>query len=105
MKPGFQFGSLMQTHSADKAAPKMRFSQTDYFFQSGFGEWRGYSSPHDDESRRFHNLSREFLLESAREQKKEMVVFALVVLTAAWPVIYMVVTVVQLLLKGRPLTE
>ena len=99
MKPGFQFGSLMRTHSADKAALELRFSQTDYFFQSGFGEWRGYSSPHDDESRRFHNLSREFLLESAREQKKEMVVFALVVLTAAWPVIYMVVTVVQLLLK------
>ena len=82
-----------------------RFPLTDHFFQSRFGEWRGYSSPHDDESSRFHNLSREFLLESAREQKKEMVVFALVVLTAAWPVVYMVVTVVQLLLKGRPLTE
>jgi hypothetical protein len=32
-----------------------------------------------------------------------MFVFALVVLTAAWPVIYMVITVVRLLSKGRPL--
>jgi hypothetical protein len=84
---------------------KRRFPLTDYFFQSGFNKWRGYSSPYDDEFRKFHNLRREFLLECARENKKEMVVFALVVLTAAWPVIYMVVTVVTLLLKGRPLTE
>jgi hypothetical protein len=32
-----------------------------------------------------------------------MVVFAFIVVTAAWPVIYMVVTVVKLLSKGRPL--
>jgi hypothetical protein len=30
-------------------------------------------------------------------------VFAFIVVTAAWPVIYMVVTVVKLLSKGRPL--
>jgi len=30
-------------------------------------------------------------------------VFALIVLASAWPVIYMVVTVVKLLGKGRPL--
>jgi hypothetical protein len=82
-----------------------RFPLTDCFFQSGFGEWRGYSAPFDDESGRFHNLSREFLLESAREQKKEIIVFALVVLTAAWPVIYMVVTVVQLLRNGQPIDQ
>jgi hypothetical protein len=29
-------------------------------------------------------------------------VFALIVLTSAWPVLYMVVTVVKLLSKGRP---
>ena len=84
---------------------KRRVPLTDYFFQSGFSGWRGYSSWPGDESRKFHNLRRELLLECAREQKKEMFVFALVVLTAAWPVIYTVVTVVQLLLKGRPLTE
>jgi hypothetical protein len=30
------------------------------------------------------------------------VVFALIGLTSAWPVLYMVVTVVKLLSKGRP---
>lgn len=81
---------------------------TDQCFQAGFGEWRGFSSPYDgddSESRKFHNFSREFLLESARERFKEMTVFVLLVLTAAWPVIYMVVTVAKLLWRGRPLTE
>jgi hypothetical protein len=83
------------------------FPQTDYFFQSGFEHWRGPSGPYDwddnSDIRKFHNFSREFMLESARERTKEMFVFGLVVLTAAWPVIYMVVTVVELLSKGRPL--
>ncbi len=84
-----------------------RFPQTDYCFQSGFEHWRGSSFPYDGDGdsdvRRFHNFSREFLLESARERTKEMFVFALVVLAAAWPVAYMVVSVVELLIKGRPL--
>jgi hypothetical protein len=45
------------------------------------------------------------MAESRRERATEMAVFALVVLASAWPVIYMVVTVVKLLLRGRPLTE
>ena len=85
-----------------------RFPLTDYFFHSGFGGWGGYSSPNDgdddSEVRKFHNFSREFLLESARDRTKEMVVFALIVLTAAWAVIYMVVMVVKLL-KGQPLDQ
>src|SRR5437588_12810412 len=84
-----------------------RFPQTDYFFRSDMGKWRGdWSSPGDEEEsaqRRFYDFTREFLLESARERAKEMYVFALVVLTAAWPVGYMVVTVVKLLLKVHPL--
>jgi hypothetical protein len=89
-------------------APERRpFPLTDYYFQSGPEHWRGYSFPYDgdDDSdvRKFHNFSREFLLESARERKKEMFVFALIVLTAAWPVIYMIVSVVELLIKGHPL--
>jgi hypothetical protein len=71
------------------------------------GEWRGYWSAPDDEGesaqRRFYDFTREFLLESERERAKEMFVFALVVLAAAWPVGYMVMTVVKLLLKGHPL--
>jgi hypothetical protein len=89
------------------AAGKRQFPRTDYFFHSGIGQWRGSSSPYDgddgSEFRNFHSLSREFLIEAARERSKEMVVFAIIVLTSAWPVIYMVVTVVKLLSKGRPL--
>jgi hypothetical protein len=84
-----------------------RFPCTDYCFHADLGEWNGYSSPCDDggrsELRKFREFSREFLMESARERAKEMAVFALVVLTSAWPVIYMVMTVVNLLSKGRPL--
>jgi hypothetical protein len=32
-----------------------------------------------------------------------MAAFAVIVLTSAWPVVYMIVTVVRLLSKGRPL--
>jgi hypothetical protein len=87
---------------------KGRFPLTDQCFQAGFGEWRGFSSPYDgddSESRKFHNFSREFLLESARERAKEMAVFGFLVVVSAWPVIYMLVTVVKLLLKGRPLDD
>ena len=88
---------------------KRTFPVTDYFFHSGFGEWRGFSSSYDGDesspSRRFHNFSREFIMESARERAKEMAVFVLVIAVSAWPVIYMVVTVVQLLSKGAPLNQ
>lgn len=90
MKPSFQSGR----------GSRCRIPLTDYFFRPGFGEWRGFSSPPDDERRRFRNFSREFLLESAREQKKEMIVFTFVVLTALWPVTYAIVMAVQVLLKG-----
>jgi len=89
------------------AAGRKRFPQTDYFFHSGSGGWRGYSSSYDGEDgsefRTFYNLSREFMIESARERVKEMAVFGVVVVASAWPVIYMVITVVKLLSKGRPL--
>jgi len=79
-----------------------RFPRTDCFFQSGDGRWHGYW-PNDDGEFRRHNLGREYLIESARERAKEMAVFAVILVAAAWPVIYMIVTVVQLLRKGRPL--
>lgn len=89
------------------AGEKRRFPQTDYFFHSEMGAWRGYS-PHDDdgsEFRNFYNLSREFMMVAARERATEMVMFGLVVVASAWPVIYMMITVVKLLLKGRPLDQ
>ena len=88
------------------AAGKRRFPETDYLFHSGFAQWRGHSSPYDGEGRSefrtFYNLRNEFRIEAARERTKEMTVFALIVLASAWPVIYMVVTVVEVLSKGRP---
>jgi hypothetical protein len=86
-----------------------RFPITECFFNSGLGRWHGFSSPYDgdgdSESRKFHNFSREFLMESARERAREMAVFLLVLVTSAWPVIYMVISVVKLLQKGAPLDQ
>jgi hypothetical protein len=88
------------------AAGKRRFPETDNLFHSGFAQWRGHSSPYDGEGRSefrtFYNLRNEFRIEAARELAKEAIVFALILLTAAWPVIYMVVTVVKVLNKGQP---
>jgi hypothetical protein len=87
---------------------KRRLPATDYSFHSGLRDWgSSFFSPHDWEDRKhlrtFHRLSREFLMESARERAWEMVVFGFVVVASAWPVIYMIISVVKLLLKGRPL--
>ena len=86
---------------------KERFPQTDYFFHSGFGQWRGqfWSSDGEDRSRfrNLFNLGREYRIEAARERAREMAAFAVIVLTSAWPVVYMIVTVVKLLSKTRPL--
>jgi hypothetical protein len=88
------------------ASGKRRFPHTDYLFHSGFAHWRGQSSPYDGEDRSdfrtFYNLRREYRLEAARELAKEMVAFAFILLTAAWPVVYMVITVFKLLRKGQP---
>jgi len=87
--------------------PRRTFPLTDHSFHAGFGEWRSSWSSSDDEDfkhrQRFHNLSREFLMEAARERAREMAVFSLVVIASVWPVIYMVVTVVKVLMRGRPL--
>ena len=88
MKPNFQFHDN-------------RFPRTDCFFHSGAGRWHGYSPNDDGWQFRRYNLGREYLIEAARERAKEMAVFAIILIAAAWPVIYMIVTVVQLLRKGR----
>jgi len=108
MKPACQFDppKLSGRARAELRAAKRQFPRPAYFFQSGIGGWRGYWSPYDGEKgsefRNFRDLSGQFLTEAAREQAKEMAVFALVALASAWPVIYMVITVVKLLSKGRP---
>jgi len=103
-------GIIVSTQAMKPTGPsvagKKRFPQTDYCFHVGFGQWRGWS-PYDGEDRsafrNFYNLGRQFRIEAARERAKEMVAFGFIVVTAAWPVIYMIVTVVKLLSKGRPL--
>jgi hypothetical protein len=108
MKPACPFDppELSRLARAELRAAKRQWPRTAYFFQSGVGEWRGSWSPYDGErGSGFHNfrsLSREYFTESSRERAKETTVFALVALTSAWPVIYMVITVVKLLSKGQP---
>ena len=84
-----------------------RVPATDYSFRSDMGEWGGYwSAPGDggdSAHRKFYDFTREFMRESARERAKEMYVFALVMLTSAWTVGYMIYSVIRLLLKGSPL--
>ena len=102
MKPVCQFDSRREAVESGSVA--RRFPPTDYFFQSRIEEWRGYSSPHDgpDRLRNFRNLTREYYGAAAREQLKEMIAFGVVVAASAWLVIYMVIVVVGLLLKGHP---
>lgn len=69
------------------------------------GDWRAWSWHGDDdrsEFRNFYRLSHEFLAVCARERAKEMWVFGLVVLAAAWPVIYMLVIVIKVLQRLPP---
>src|SRR5437763_14370008 len=87
---------------------KGQFPHTDYFFHSGFGQWRGgYFSPYDGEDkygfRNFYNLGREDRIEAARERATEMAVFALSVLTSAWAVRYTVGCVLNLRTGGGAL--
>jgi len=79
-----------------------RFPNVDFFFHSGSDRWHGYWSGDDGQQFRRYNLGREYLIESARERAKEMAVFAIILAAAAWPVIYMIVTVVQVLHNVRP---
>jgi hypothetical protein len=104
MKPIGPCGSARRA-SAEVPRRDGHFPQTDYCFQSGLDQWRGYSSPYGDdgpEFRNFRRLNRQFLAEAAREYGKEMTVFSLIVLASGWLVIYMVITVVTLLSKGHP---
>jgi len=82
---------------------------TDYCFQSDLSDWRGAFWPDDNDddspAHRFNELNREFLRESRRERQREVIVFGLVMLIAAWPVLYMVYSVITLLLHGNPLAH
>ena len=74
------------------------FPRTDCFFQAYTGRWRGWGGEEPLEPR--HNLGREYLIEAARERAKEMAVFGIILIAAAWPVILMIIEVVRLY-RGR----
>ena len=101
MKPVCQFVS--RRAGAEPNAVARRFPPIDYFFQSGMEEWRG-SSPFDrsDRFRNLRSLSREYYGAAAREHLKELIVFGLVVVTSAWPIIYTAFVIVRLLSKDHP---
>ena len=67
-----------------------RFPRVDCLFQTYSGRWHGWS---DSEPVRRPNLGREYLIEAARERKKEMFVFGVILVAAAWPLIYMIITI------------
>jgi len=86
----------------ERALQATALPKTDYCFLSGPNFSGGFSNPYDDGRRAFHNLGREFLTESAREQKRDFIVLTLILLTSAWPVISMVVTVVNVYTTRHP---
>lgn len=83
------------------------FPRTDFCFQSDLSGWRGSRWPggDDDDSpaRRFNEFNREFRRQAARERDQEWRMFALMMAIVAWPVFYMVYSVIRLLLTGNPL--
>jgi hypothetical protein len=85
---------------------KRHFPLVEACFQSDLSGWGGSFWPGDEDdspAHRFNELNREFLLESRRERRREVIVFAVVMLVAFWPVLYMIYSVVTLLLHGNPL--
>jgi hypothetical protein len=71
-----------------------KFPQTDCFFQAYAGRWHG--GDNDQPFRRRHNLGREYLIESARERAKEMIVLGILLFAAAWPTVLVIIEVVRL---------
>jgi hypothetical protein len=94
---------MKPVHESGGLKTGRRFSHTECFFRSGIDSWHSHwpSGDGEDGFRNFHNLGREYFAVSARERAAEMAVFVLMISASAWPVIYMVVTVVKLLWKGR----
>ena len=83
---------------------KRHFPMVDACFQGSFGDWRSSSWPSGDDdspARRFSRFNRELLAESRRERQREMVVFGVVMVIAAWPVCAVGWNVIWLFLHGH----
>ncbi|HLW36436.1 MAG TPA: hypothetical protein VKS98_12330 [Chthoniobacterales bacterium] len=71
-----------------------KFPHTDCFFQASRGGWDGFSGDEWDFGR--PNLGREYLVESARERTKEMIVLGILLFAAAWPTVLVILEVFRL---------
>lgn len=69
------------------------FPKTDCFFQAYDGRWHGWGD--DQPYPRPPNLGRDYLVKSARERAKEMIVLAILLLAAAWPTVLVIVEVLR----------
>ena len=70
-----------------------RFPRTDCFFQAYTGGWPNWE---DEPFRRRHNLGRDYLIESARERTKDMVVLGILLFASVWPIILVMIEVARL---------
>jgi hypothetical protein len=70
-----------------------KFPQTDCFFQAHAGGWHGWD---EEPYRRRPDVGREYLVESARERTKEMIVLGILLCAAAWPTVLVIVEVFRL---------
>jgi hypothetical protein len=82
------------------------FPFVDVCFQGDFSDWRGSSWPGggddgDSPARRFSRFNCELLRESRRERQREMIVFSVIMVLAAWPVFWMVWSLISVLLHGH----
>jgi hypothetical protein len=93
-----------------KPPPPFARGKSDHFpmvevcFQGDFSDWRSSSwSDGDDDSpaRRFSRFNCELLRESQRERQRELVVFGVVMVLSAWPVLWMVWSLISVLLHGH----
>ena len=103
MKPEMQWGVHRNRGAGEERKVKThRFPRSEYRLQSGADFSGGFASPYDDSNRRFYNLSRECLAESAREQKCELLVLSLIGLACAWPFVAMILAVLHLYGSPHP---
>jgi hypothetical protein len=70
-----------------------RFPRTDCFFQAYAGGWHGWG---DDQPIRRPNLGREYLVKSARERTKELIVLGILLIAGAWPTVLVMLEVFRL---------
>ena len=99
MKPTPQISSKQRTSDSEarKAVNSQSFPSTDYNFQATAEACRSVSTTSREDLRTFRRLSSEFLAgETAREYATEFMLFAVVTVISAWPIISAMIAVTRL---------